>query len=131
MSACSLQHAGLLISFISNVLEACFGEQTDQQVREVFHYFGSSGDSFLDEDEFIAISPLLAEDVPGDSLPRDRRGERHGGKAPPRPTAESAVRGADRCGVCCEVTLTVHFIDADDILETSQRAENEVRKLEA
>ena len=29
--------------------------------------------------------------------------------------AESAVRGADRCGVCCEVTLTGGFIDADDI----------------
>ena len=64
-----MQHAGLPISFIGNVLEACFGEQTDQQMREVFHYFDSSGDGFLDEDEFIAISPLLAEDVPGDSLP--------------------------------------------------------------
>ena len=61
-----MQHAGLPISFIGNVLEACFGEQTDQQMREVFHYFDSSGDGFLDEDEFIAISPLLAEDVPGE-----------------------------------------------------------------
>ena len=29
--------------------------------------------------------------------------------------AQSAVRGADRCGRVCQVTLSVHSIDADDI----------------
>ena len=63
-----MQHAGLPGPFIANVLEATFGAQTDAQLSEVFHYFDADGGGYLDEDEFIAIAPLLAEDVPGDSL---------------------------------------------------------------
>ena len=63
-----MQHAGLPGPFIANVLEATFGTQTEAQLSEVFHYFDADGGGYLDEDEFIAIAPLLAEDVPGDSL---------------------------------------------------------------
>merc|ERR1740139_1161496 len=63
-----MQHAGLPGPFIANVLEATFGEQTDAQLSEVFHYFDADGGGYLDEDEFVAIAPLLGEDVPGDSL---------------------------------------------------------------
>jgi len=63
-----MQHAGLPGPFIANVLEAAFGTQTDAQLSEVFHYFDADGGGYIDEDEFIAIAPLLAEDVPGDSL---------------------------------------------------------------
>lgn len=63
-----MQHAGLPVSFITQVLEAVFVTQDEEQLREAFHYFDVSGDGFIDEDEYIAIAPLLGEDVPGDSL---------------------------------------------------------------
>jgi len=59
-----MQHASLPGDFIALVLEAAFGEQTDAQLLEVFHYFDADGSGYLDEDEFVAIAPLLAEDVP-------------------------------------------------------------------
>ena len=63
-----MQQAGLPVSFITQVLEAVFVTQDEGQLREAFHYFDASGDGFIDEDEYIAIAPLLGEDVPGDSL---------------------------------------------------------------
>lgn len=66
-----MQHAGMPVSAIRKVLTTCFvvdgahgGFQLEEGLRDVFGMFDTSGDEFLDEDEFLSLLPLLGEDVP-------------------------------------------------------------------
>ena len=60
-----MQHAGLPVEVIRTVLLAIFGvERTPEQIYLVFSLFDASGDGYLDEDEFLAVLPLLGEDAP-------------------------------------------------------------------
>ena len=65
-----MQHAGLPVDAIRKVLEALFtipsgeSEQCEEALREVFALVDASGDGLLDQDEFLAVLPLMGEDVP-------------------------------------------------------------------
>eukprot|EP00966_Prymnesium_polylepis_P284869 6581609-Prymnesium_polylepis.1 len=71
-----MQQAGLPVDVIQEVLLATFsgfggsvaGHHSEQAMGHIFSIFDSSGDGLLDEDEFMAIVPLLGEVVP----PRSR-----------------------------------------------------------
>lgn len=65
-----MQHAQLPVDVIRNVLSAIFicpedaAEQSEEALRQCFALFDASGDGALDQDEFLAVLPLLGEDVP-------------------------------------------------------------------
>ena len=63
-----MQHAGLPLEFITLLLSAVFGAQDEGELRRVFELFDASGDGCLDEEEFLAMVPMLGEDVPPEWL---------------------------------------------------------------
>ena len=92
-----MQHAQLPVEVIRRVLQALFivkecdeaeaGEgggglmQPEGPLREAFQLFDTSGDGTLDQDEFLAVLPLLGEDVPPEVVGKlfDRADSDNGG----------------------------------------------------
>ena len=63
-----MQHRLLPLEFITLLLSAVFGAQDEGELRRVFELFDASGDGCLDEEEFLAMVPMLGEDVPPEWL---------------------------------------------------------------
>ena len=65
-----MQHLGMTIEMIRHVMRAIWsipagaGEQSESELRDVFRMLDTTGDGTLDEDEFLAVLPLLGETVP-------------------------------------------------------------------
>ncbi len=71
-----MQHLGMTLDMIRLVMRAVWSMpegatvQSEEALRQVFRMLDSTGDGTLDEDEFLAVLPLLGETVPPEVLPR-------------------------------------------------------------
>lgn len=71
-----MQHAAMPVELIRKVLHAIWGRrpagcvQDEEKIRDVFRTFDAGADGILDEDDFVAVLPLVGEAVPPEALPR-------------------------------------------------------------